>query len=89
MCKGHCQRTKLRVYPGGVQNNCIQCEVMLAMYNMLCIVTVYLISEKKLSMMASSMAEDEDEFVTLLVNNLSVTGRKNIKAKTMLCHYCQ
>ena len=31
----------------------------------------------------------DDEFVTLMVNNLPVTARKNITSKTTLCHYCQ
>ena len=31
----------------------------------------------------------DDEFVTLMVNNLPVTARKNIDSKTTLCQYCQ
>ena len=31
----------------------------------------------------------DDEFVTLMVNNLPVTARKNIDSKTTLRHYCQ
>ena len=31
----------------------------------------------------------DDEFVTLMVNNLPVTARKNITSKTTLCLYCQ
>ena len=41
------------------------------------------------STMASDLADEDDEFVTLMVNNLPVTARKNIKAKTTLCLYCQ
>ena len=110
LCKGYCQRS--RVNPGGADYKrwCdFHCEIILAIYSMLCIFTVDLISEKKLSTMASSLADvstmasaladvstmaseladEDDEFITLLVNNLPVTGRKNIKAKTMLCQYCQ
>ena len=41
------------------------------------------------STMASDLADEDDEFVTLMVNNLPVPARKNIKSKTTLCLYCQ
>ena len=31
----------------------------------------------------------DDEYVTLIVNDLPVTARKDIDSKTTLCHYCQ
>ena len=35
------------------------------------------------------VADEDDEFVTLMVNNLPVTARKNITSKTTICLYCQ
>ena len=39
--------------------------------------------------MASAVTGEEDEYITLLANNLPVTVRKDAKAKTMLTIYCQ
>ena len=39
--------------------------------------------------MASAVTVEEDEYITLLVNNLPVTVRKDATAKTMLTIYCQ
>ena len=36
-----------------------------------------------------AMPRPDDEYITLFVNNLPVTVKKNIKAKTMLTIYCQ
>ena len=49
----------------------------------------YLLSDKKIITMASAVTVEEDEYITLLVNNLPVTVRKDATAKTMLTIYCQ
>ena len=36
-----------------------------------------------------AMAGPDDEYITLIANNLPVTVKKNVKAKTMLTIYCQ
>ena len=38
---------------------------------------------------AKSLGVEDDKYITLLVNNLPVTVRKDIRAKTMLTIYCQ
>ena len=46
-------------------------------------------SEMNIHKMNEKCEVADDKYVTLIVNDLPVTARKDIDSKTTLCHYCQ